>query len=163
MEVTNNTKDLSLFESGSGGELIIKNNDLVLSELLFQVIYISLFGGNVEASTLGNETPNEERFDFWANSLLFADQPDKQFNSETERVLNNVVLNSSGRLKIQQAVENDLNFLTQIANFTVEIFILEINSLRIKINLTSLTNQNTTSISFIYNNASNEVITEIII
>lgn len=156
----NDTKDLHLFESGSGGELSLLNNDLELSESLFQVIYISLFGGNLEASTKGNEVDGQERFDYWGNQLLFSEQPQKQFNSETERVLNTTVLNSSGRILIQQAVETDLNFLNQIAQTQIEVSILDENQLQILIRMQALSNQQTTTLTFVYNNASNEIINQ---
>lgn len=37
------TKDINLHESGSGGEISIINNDLVLGEALFQQVYLALF------------------------------------------------------------------------------------------------------------------------
>lgn len=160
MEIRNTSKDIHLFESGSGGDFEIINNDLALSETIFQSIYISLFGGNIEASTLGNEISGQERYDYWGNSLLFKNDTNKQFNSETERILDNVVLNSSGRLQIKQAVENDLVYLKQIAVYSVDIFILSKNSLKISIKLTSLANQATTELAFIFDNAKNEIITE---
>lgn len=160
MEIRNTSKDLHLFESGSGGDFEIINNDLSLSETIFQSIYISLFGGNIETSTLGNEVAGQERYDYWGNSLLFSENKNKQFNSETERVLDNIVLNSSGRLQVKQAVENDLIYLKNIAIYSVDIFILSRNSLKISISLTSLSNQATTLLAFIFDNASNEIITE---
>ena len=76
MEIRNTSKDLHLFESGSGGDFEIINNDLSLSETIFQSIYISLFGGNIETSTLGNEVAGQERYDYWGNSLLFSETVD---------------------------------------------------------------------------------------
>lgn len=152
------TFDLNVFESGSGGELAIISNDLGTSEKLYQTIYLALFGGNLEASTIGNEIPSEERLDWWGNSLIFGTRQSKQFNSETERVLDNVVLNSSGRLKIQSAVENDLIFIKNIVNFNVNIVILDINKIAINIVLESLANQQDKQLQFIWDNAKNELI-----
>lgn len=157
------TKDLLLYESGSGGELKLLNDDLVLSETLYQTIYISLFGGNVKASTLGNEIASQERFDYWGNSLVFKDRKNKQLNSETERVLSEVTINSSGRLKIKSAVEQDLFYLKNIVNFTVNVLILNINKISIEIALTSIENQSNKTFQFIWDNAKQEVISEIII
>ena len=116
------TSDIGLFSYGNGGDMAIIGDDLNTSETLYQVIYISLFGGNVSASTIGDELLTDERFDYWANELLFSENVDKQFNSDTERTLNNVVLNSEGRIKIIQAVEKDLVFLKNIVNFEVNVF-----------------------------------------
>ena len=48
-------KDFSIYESGDGGELLIVDDDFNLTEVLFQLVYLALFGGNVESITLGNE------------------------------------------------------------------------------------------------------------
>jgi hypothetical protein len=152
------TRDLHLYESGSGGELAFLKGDLVLTETLYQSIYISLFGGNIEASTIGNEILGQERLDFWGNSLVFANSPDKQFNSQTEKVLSETALNSRGRLTIQRAVESDLSFLNNIAKFAVEIFILDSNKVRVDIKMKTIPNQEENIYRFIWDNARNEVI-----
>lgn len=157
------TRDIHIFESGNGGELALLSGDLVLTESLFQIIYISLFGGNVEASTLGNEIESEERFDYWANSLIFGNRPDKQFNSLTERTLSNITLNSSGRLKIQAAVEEDLQFLKKIVDLSVNISILSENKIQITIVLESIPNQSNKQLQFIWDNAKQEIIIDEII
>lgn len=152
------TLDLHAFESGDGGELTLINEDLVLSESLFQVIYISLFGGNIEASTRGNEIESEERFDFWANELIYKDRPHKQLNSETERVLRSVVLNSSGRLQVESAVNQDLLFLKNIVTLSVNVVILSTDKLKIVIGVNSIPNQSNKEFQFIWDNARNEII-----
>ena len=152
------TKDLHLFESGDGGELLLLNGDLALSETLFQTIYLALFGGNVEASTIGNEIVGQERFDYWANSLIFKDIKSKQFNSMTEKTLKSVTTNSSGRLKIKTAVENDLIFLKKIINFDVNIVILRVDKIQIEILINSISNQSNKAFQFIWDNAKQELI-----
>ena len=154
------TKDLHLFESGDGGELLLMNGDLVLSETLFQTIYLAMFGGNVEASTLGNEIEGQERFDFWGNSLFFKDLKSKQFNSETEKTLKSVTINSFGRLKIKSAVEQDLFFLKKIINFDVDVLILGIDKINIQIKISQIGNQSDKLFQFIWDNAKNELILE---
>ena len=151
----NITSDFHIYETGSGGDLVITNNDLSMSESLFQTIYIALFGGNYDAITLGNEEDSEERLDFWANELLFKEKPSKQFNSTTEKLLNEVVINSQGRIKIQRAVEFDLIFLKKIANLEVNIVILSIEKIAIQISFSSIINQK--DFEFIWDNASKEV------
>lgn len=148
------TKDIELYESGSGGEINIENNDIQLNESLYQTIYIALFGGNVEASTIGNEVETEERLDYWANPLLFATKTNKQYNSETQRTLSNVTINSNGRLKIKQAVENDLTFINSIASYEVEVSIISTDRIEIIITLSD-----GTELQFIWDNAKDEVIT----
>lgn len=152
------TKDLHVYESGDGGELALLSGDLVLAESLYQMIYISLFGGNVEASTLGNEIDSEERFDYWANSLVFRDKINKQFNSVTEKTLSEVTINTSGRLKIKSAVEQDLIFLKKIVTLDVNIVILSTNRIEINLILESIPNQSNKQFQFIWDNAKKEII-----
>lgn len=147
------TKDIELYENGSGGEINISNNDIQLIESLYQTIYIALFGGNVKASTVGNEVETEERLDYWANPLFFATKTNKQYNSETQRTLSEVTINSNGRLKIKQAIENDLTFISSIANYEVEVSIITTDRIEIIITL-----ENGTELQFIWDNASEEVI-----
>lgn len=156
--MNNTTKDFGLHESGSGGELTILNGDLNMSETLYQTIYLSLFGGNVDKSTIGNEIPNQERLDYWANDLIFKENKSKQFNSTTERVLNEVTLNSLGRLKIKSAVEEDLSFIKTIVSFNVNIVILGIGKVSIEIQLNSIGNQSNKQFQFIWDNARSEII-----
>lgn len=157
------TKDILLFESGDGGEMAIVSNDLCLTETILQQAYLAMFGGNVEANTTGVEIESQERNDYWANSLLWADQPSKQFNSNTERILDETPLNSSGRLIIKQAVESDLDYLKLIVNFTVEVSILATNKVQILINFSRKDNLQDKELVLVYDNAKNEVITNKII
>tara|TARA_R110000851_G_scaffold39395_1_gene100234 strand:+ start:84 stop:566 length:483 start_codon:yes stop_codon:yes gene_type:complete len=152
------TKDLTLYETGSGGDLLIQSKDLTLSEALFQSIYIALFGGNIAAETTGDEKPGEERFDFWANNLLFSEKPGKQFNSKTEKTLQEVAINSSGRAIIARAVESDLTFLKNISNFDVNVVILSTDRISIEVKMQSLTNQQNQNFQFIWDNAKGEVV-----
>ena len=154
----NSTKDIHIFESGSGGEMKILNGDLMLCESLLQVFYTSLFGGNVESSTQGNELEGQERFDYWANSLIFKQEKNKQFNSETEKILNTVALNSQGRIKIKSAVESDLEFLKNIVNLKTEVYIIADDKVEISIKASSVSGSGSIEYQFMYDNAKNEII-----
>lgn len=125
-----------VFESGNGGEIAIISNDLALGPSLLQQGYVCLFGGNVEADTLGNEVAGQIRQDYWANALLFAGKPAKQFNSQTERALRNNPLTSTGRINIQRAAEADLSGLSGIATVTADVTILSTDKVQIKLTLT---------------------------
>lgn len=155
-----NTTDILLAETGDGGDFAILNNDLLLGESLYQQIYLALFGGNIEASTKASYLESEERFDYWGNSLVWNDVKTKQFNSETERTLQNVALNSSGRLKIIQSVNKDLEYLKDVVNLTVDASILSVNKLRIIIEFTQLSNQQDKVLQLVYDNAKGELIIE---
>lgn len=154
------TKDINLHESGNGGEMAIVSNDLLMGESLFQQVYLALFGGNVEAVTRGDELITEERFDWWGNSLFFAETPTKQFNSITERTINSVALNGQGRLAIINAVNEDLSYLTELLNYSIDVEILAVNKIRIIINFTPKSNQENRVLQLVYDNAKNELIIE---
>ena len=155
-----NTKDINLHESGSGGEMDIVSNDLLMGEVLFQQVYLALFGGNVEANTIGNELVSEERFDYWANPLFFAEIPSKQFNSNTERELQKVVLNTAGRLRIIQVVNEDLSYLTILLNYDVDVQFVGTNLIRIIVNFTQKGSQENRVLQMVYDNAKGELIIE---
>ena len=152
------TKDILLRETGSGGDFSVISNDLVLSDVLYQQFYLALFGGNIKASTKQSYLENEERLDFWGNALVWATNKARQFNSETERVIQEIVLNSSGRMKIIQAVKDDLAYLEPLINFEVEVNLLNQNRLAIIITFTEKTNQQNKSLQFVIDSSKNEVI-----
>lgn len=153
-----NTTDIHLFEIGSGGDFAIVNNDLLMGESLYQQIYLALFGGNIQASTKPSYLASEERFDYWGNSLIWKDVKTKQFNSKTERTLGNVALNSSGRLSILQAVNNDLDYLKGVVDFVVEVGIESVSRISITVNFSEKTNQQDKVLQMVWNNSKNEVI-----
>ena len=155
-----NTKDINLHESGSGGEMAIVSNDLLMGEALFQQVYLALFGGNVEANTIGNELLSEERFDYWQNPLFFSETPSKQFNSNTERELQKVVLNTSGRLEIIKTVREDLEYLSNLLKYDVDVQFVGTNHIRIIINFAQKGSQENRVLQMVYDNAKGELIIE---
>ena len=157
------TKDILLRETGSGGDFAILSNDLVLSDTLYQQFYLAMFGGNLRANTKSKYLDNEERFDYWGNYLIWSTQKNKQFNSETERALQESVINSSGRLKVLQAVKNDLAYLANVINFEVQVNLLAQNKLSITITFTEKSNQQDKSLQFVFDNSKSEVLIQEVI
>jgi len=154
------TKDILLYETGSGGDFAIISNDLVLGDVLYQQFYLAMFGGNLIASTKQEYLENEERFDYWGNSLVWPTNKARQFNSETERVLQEVVINSSGRMEIIKAVKSDLAYLENMINFDVEVSLESLNRVSILITFTGKTNQQDKSLQFVFDSSKNELIIE---
>lgn len=154
------TKDILVFENGNGGEIAVSNGDIQLAEQLFQQVYLALFGGNIAAKTLGNEKAGQTRLDWWGNSLFFSDVEIKQFNSETEKVLQETSLNSSSRLTILRAVETDLKPLKSFIDFEVTVQLTGINQVVINIKLTQPSNDLGPSLRLIWDNAKKTLITE---
>jgi hypothetical protein len=124
--------DLAIIENGDGGDLKIVGNDFATQSGWGNMPYLALFGGNVEASTV-KRLATQQAFDFWANSTLFDQDESVQMDSETERVLMEVALNSAGRIKIQQAVEKDLKFMEAFAIVKVSVTIEGIDRVNITI------------------------------
>lgn len=152
------TKDILLYESGNGGDIAILNNDIALGDQLYQQAYLCLFGGNIEAITRGDELDGHIRNDWWGNSLLFANNKAKQFNSLTEKALRSNALTSVGRINIIRAIETDLKYLKNVANILVDAIILGTNRIKIAIELTRPDNSQPVAISIIWDNAKQELI-----
>ena len=115
--------DAALVETGNGGDLKIINNDLAPQGGWGNMVYMGMFAGNYEASTR-NRVPAEEMKDYWAHALLLPQDSSKQLNSLTERTLASTPLNSAGRVLIEQAVKEDLKFMSAFAVVTVKVTIV---------------------------------------
>lgn len=152
--------DLKVIELGDGGELVKTPKDLVVISGLGNMIYLALFGGNVEASTPTRRLPTEQAFDYWANSLFSPDDPERQFNSLTERTLNSVALTSSGRVRIEQAVLKDLEFMKAFATVSASVSIPETDKVIIEVQLQEPDNLEEQAFTFIWDATKNELTTE---
>lgn len=137
------SRDIHIYESGDGGEMKLKNNDLMLANSIYQSIYISLFGGNVS------------ELDWWGNKL-FDHEP---YISETEKTLTQTALNSNGRFVIENAVNQDIKNLSELIDVEIEVKILSKSSVKIII---FIANSNE-KISVVWNGAKNEVIIDEVI
>lgn len=151
-------KDISIYESGDGGEILILDSDINFADSLLQLVYLSLFGGNVESVTLGNEEKGEFRNDWWANSLLFEKEEAKQMNSLTEKTLKESPLSSSGRIRIQRAVEEDLKFLKSTVDITVDVLIKNSNRVEIYVKLDKFKDKQNFRFQFVWDNVQKSVI-----
>jgi hypothetical protein len=84
--------DILVYESGTGGDLIVRNNDLVTVQGYENQPYIANFGGS------GG----------WADTFLTGSQ---KHTSQTEAALLANDLNSAGRIAITNAISDDLQYL----------------------------------------------------
>lgn len=125
--------DLAIVETNNGGDIQLNGQDLAIVRSHENDVYLALFGGNVEGVT-ALVSIEAEMVDYWANQLLFQAEGDKQYNSITEKTLNTVALSSAGRLKIENAVKEDLKFLSDAgAEVNVEVSIPSTNTVQIKV------------------------------
>lgn len=133
--------DLLIYETGNGGDLKLKGNDLAVVDGVENMPYLALFGGNVEG-------------EWWGNELLMPNKPDRHFVSETERTLNTVALTSAGRIKVEQAVLNDLAFLKKAVpgtTVTASVSIAGVDKLVIQVNISG------EQITFVWNPETQEM------
>jgi hypothetical protein len=132
--------DLEIIETNNGGDLVKNPKDLSMTFGFDNMVYLAMFGGNREASTPLLRDENAQAFDFWANSLLFANDSSIQMNSETERTLDKVALNSFGRTLIEKAVKKDLEFMDAFAVVSVAVSIVSVDTIAIAIKVVRLDN-----------------------
>ncbi|MCK4521556.1 MAG: hypothetical protein KAU20_03200 [Nanoarchaeota archaeon] len=149
-----------IIETGDGGDAVLNGNDLQVINGLQNMPYIAMFGGNIEASTVGEKLPNEQAYDWWGNNLLMLNDPSLQFNSDLERLLDNIVLNSSGRLEILSTVKKDLKFMLGFAELEVEVSIVTVDRILIYLKIQEPGNLQSNEYTYIWDSMSSELITE---
>jgi len=111
--------DIALYQTNDGGDILLRGSDMVTTSTVDNMIFMALFGGN----------------DFWGNTMI-DEGNGVTFNSLTEKTLNEVTLNSSGRIKIQEAVIKDLAFLKQeYPTTTISVSVSIENANRVGINI----------------------------
>jgi len=106
------------YETGSGGSIVVSENDIQLDNGIFTKIYLSLF------STVS---------EFWANNVFGIN-----INSLTEKALISNSLDSTGKENIKRAIESDLSNLT-FADF--EVILKSINNDKLEININAKNNK----------------------
>lgn len=140
--------DLSVIETLNGGDVQQVGNDLAVVYSIENMIYLGMFGGNVEAST-DNASVQIESFDYWGNTLLMFNNPSQQFNSLTERTINTTPLTSSGRVLIENAIKKDLEFFKDLGGtVTVNVEIVATDKIKVRIRVELNNQQQITIINF---------------
>ncbi len=150
--------DIEIYSSGSGGEFTLAGNFIQTTSSLFNQVFLALFGGNVEESTQTEYAPGEQRKDWWGNSVLLSGKPGNQFNSETQRALMNVVLNSSGRIAIEEAAKADTEYLSELGEVDVSVVFDEQNRVQIFVRIQEPANRQTQQFNYIWDSSRGELI-----
>jgi len=148
------TIDVMIYESGSGGDLNLKNEDIEKISGLTNQVYLALFGGNIEQNTSDDLAELDERNDWWGNSLL---QSEQQFNSFFERALNMIALTSGGISLLENAAKKDLKYLQKYADINIEGSIIGLNKFQLQVNMME-PDENSTKIKFIWDGTKQELI-----
>lgn len=133
--------DLAIIETGNGGDLQLRGNDLAVVNSIENMPYLSMYGGNSGYPTK-NTVTEIQSFDWWGNTLLIPNNPNNQFNSLTENILNTITLNSSGRIQIENAIKGDLKFMQDFAVVNVVVTILATDKIFVQLTI----KQNDTSV-----------------
>jgi len=126
--------DVVIIENLNGGDAQLVGNDFALTYGIENMVYLAMFGGNPGGIT-GKRKAGEEGFDWWGNTLLMNDTPTQQFNSYTEQMMNEVALNSQGRVLIEGAIKKDLDFLKAFGTVTVDVSIVSDDRIRVQIKI----------------------------
>jgi hypothetical protein len=134
--------DFVLYETLDGGSKFFydKKKDLQTTRSLFTYVYVLILGGNVEASTTGAEQIRDKRSDFWGNAAFYPNSPDKWINSGFERAINTIELGSSGRIRLEQALKDDLKRLKIYGKLEASVSISGPNRIRANISLEDVGN-----------------------
>lgn len=123
--------DLSLVETLNGGDFEKRGIDLRVTSNWKNMPYLAMFGGNIEQSTSQGVPENGQRYDFWANSVLWPEDPGLQFNSRTERTLYSVALNEDGLDQIEGAMLEDLAFMEDFAQIEVSARLIDVDTVEL--------------------------------
>ncbi len=151
--------DVRLVENGDGGDFVLIGNDIQLIEGFQNMPYIGLFGGNLQANTTGPKAA-EQSFDYWGNFMFAPTNQAVWFNSDTERLLNNIPLSSETRILIESQVKKDLEFMQSFATLNVSVAILGNHRIGINIQLIEPTTNEITEFSYIWDSMQNELISD---
>lgn len=150
--------DVLIIDTVDGGDYKLQNNDLVTVKGWQNMVYLALFGGNIEENTK-EYRPNEQRFDWWANDLFFENDSSIQFNSDTERMLNNTVISSETRPFIEATVKSDLQFMNEFATVGVSAIIEGVDRLKIEISVIEPSASQSLNFAYIWDSTKKELIT----
>lgn len=147
--------NITIYEDGNGGQLYNKNNDLATTQSLNTLVYLALFSGNIEESTVRDNIIGELNNDWWGNDRNSLSST--WINSETERILRGIELNSSSLYEIEQAVKQDTKKLQEYGTVNIDIEIIGINKVKISVNIEQPGRKNP-RLELIWDNTRNEII-----
>lgn len=151
----------SIYEDGNGGQLVLKNNEIVQTRSLATLAYLLMFGGNVEAETKKENAPGELKFDWWGNDPNLPSST--WINSRTEKTLRGIEISSSSRYRILEAVKYDVKSLDRYGDVTVEVAFTSVNNVKITITISEPSVVSDQNLTIIWDATRNEVIEKNII
>lgn len=96
--------DVAMVHTDDGGDIVLLNGAVVMSDGLFNFVYLCLFGGNEDDPALSNTSK------MWWGNFSELDQS-RWLRSETQYLLNTLAPNTSNLRRLEGAVKNDLAVL----------------------------------------------------
>lgn len=150
--------DLQVIETNNGGDIVKNPKDLSVIYGFQNMVYLAMFGGNVEASTPLERIETEQAFDWWGNALFFPNDTSVQMNSLTERTLKTIPLNSFGRTLIEKAVKKDLEFMNSFSTVDVDVSITATDRIEISVKVVRLDNLEERAFIYIWDATNSELI-----
>ncbi len=149
----------SIYQSGQGGKLYVKSNDIQLTSSLSQEIFIAMFGGNREQSTTFQDTSDQLNDSWWGNTRQ--GDPEDLVNSETERVLMGSDLSFQSLARIEAAVKADTDKFKKYGTVEVQVNVPDVNRIEILVKVIEPEKEN--KFSLIWDSTRNEVIEQLTI
>lgn len=99
--------DVKIVQVPDGGEITVVNGIVTMSGGLETAAYLSLFGGNQR-----DDGRDDSPFSWWGN--LIENEPEKQYRSETQHLLEALPLVTSNLRRIEEAALRDLAWFLEV-------------------------------------------------
>jgi phage gp46-like protein len=100
--------DVLLHQTNDGGDLVIENGLVLLTDGLESAVYLSLFGGNEDDPAQSDATHQ-----WWGN--LTETEPARTYRSETQYLLKSLPLIPANLRRVEQAAKRDLQWMLDAA------------------------------------------------
>ena len=153
--------DISIYESGLGGEIALTVNDVDMTDSLYNQVYLAWFGGNIKESHVDAESGSgEENLSYWQNDLLLDDESNKMI-SGTEIALSNVSFTSQGLYELLNIAKHDLEFLKDLGEVEVKIEVVTTNLIKLVVDIKSNFDDKNYIYKFIWDSTVKELIKNI--
>lgn len=134
--------DVVIYQGIDDGEISVNNGIVFMDGGLQTAVYLSLFGGNEDDNGLENN-----KLGWWGN--IDEALPSRKYVSRTQNILQAIPATSANLLKVEQAIEKDLEWLLNdgiATSFDIELSIPSIN--KIDILLTIIRVESTQDLTF---------------
>ena len=130
---------IKLVSDGRYGGIEIKNGKIATDQSFHTIIFLALFGGNIEAVSKSDKNPaGVDNLD-WFGNLYQVERGLVKFNSTLEKTMLEIPIMSGSIPKYESAILEDLKFLTDrkmVKSIIPNVRITGVNDLSIEITVT---------------------------